>query len=369
MDKSTCVRHPKGQYINQDWINIKSVAILRNGAEAFERLSIEDCVAKSFQVNKASLIPYSELVPRSVSILPIAKGCQAKCPFCFSKGSVSNDIAQANLSPEYIDQVLLSAKARGAQRAVITGGGEPTMLPFPKLLALVRQCSVFDNVCLITNGYSLAQLDETERIAALCSLDAAGLTVLSVSRHAVSDEDNARIMYLDTKSSVVAKSWTASHSAGMLRRLTRMRWVCVLQRGGVDSQTSLSAYLDFVADSGVPEICFKELYVSTSAESLYHDAASNKWALENQVPLSLVISFCDNNGFSKISELPWGAPVFEGLWRGKSIRIAAYTEPSVFWERSHGLCRSWNVMADKSVLASLEDKNSNVMSNDNKTES
>lgn len=148
-----------------------------------------------------------------------------------------------------------------------------------------------------------------------------------------------------------------------------MRWVCVLQRGGVDSQTSLSAYLDFVAESGVPEICFKELYVSTSAESLYHDAASNKWALENQVPLSLVISFCESNGFSKISELPWGAPVFEGLWRGKSIRIAAYTEPSVFWERSHGLCRSWNVMADKSVLASLEDKTSNVMNNDNKTES
>ena len=38
--------------------------------------------------------------------------------------------------------------------------------------------------------------------------------------------------------------------------------------------------------------------------------------------------------------------------------MAAYTEPSVMWERENGLLRSWNMMSDGSVLASLEDAES-----------
>jgi len=37
------------------------------------------------------------------------------------------------------------------------------------------------------------------------------------------------------------------------------------------------------------------------------------------------------------------------------VQVAAYTEPSVGWERAHGLVRSWNLMADGTCLASLED--------------
>ena len=50
------------------------------------------------------------------------------------------------------------------------------------------------------------------------------------------------------------------------------------------------------------------------------------------------------------------------MWRGRELKVAAYTEPSVFWERSNcgGVCRSWNYMASGEVLASLEDRDSQV---------
>ena len=40
------------------------------------------------------------------------------------------------------------------------------------------------------------------------------------------------------------------------------------------------------------------------------------------------------------------------------MRIAAYTEPSLYWERVNGIARSWNVMADGKCFVSLEDRSS-----------
>ncbi|MFY0540871.1 hypothetical protein [Nannocystis pusilla] len=57
---------------------------------------------------------------------------------------------------------------------------------------------------------------------------------------------------------------------------------------------------------------------------------------------------------------PWGAPIYAGTIAGNRVRVAAYTEPSLFWERTHGLARSWNVMADHTCLVSLEDRASAI---------
>jgi hypothetical protein len=60
------------------------------------------------------------------------------------------------------------------------------------------------------------------------------------------------------------------------------------------------------------------------------------------------------------SRLPWGAPVYRGKWLGKPLRVAAYTEPSLFWERTQGIARSWNVMTDGRCHVSLEDRASEI---------
>ena len=54
----------------------------------------------------------------------------------------------------------------------------------------------------------------------------------------------------------------------------------------------------------------------------------------------------ERNNAKLILRLPWGSPLYELDWKGTKLQIAAYTEPTVYWEKSHGLSRSWNLMAD-----------------------
>lgn len=140
----------------------------------------------------------------------------------------------------------------------------------------------------------------------------------------------------------------------------RLRLICVLQRGGVESAIDVSEYVGWAARLGVQEICFKELYVATSEESVYYAREANAWSTSHQVPLTVVHDWAHENGFLLSDRLPWGAPIFDGNVAGRPMRVAAYTEPSLYWERSHGLARSWNVMSDGTCLASLEDRKSKI---------
>src|SRR5690606_1842982 len=101
-------------------------------------------------------------------------------------------------------------------------------------------------------------------------------------------------------------------------------------------------YLEWAQSQGVAQVCFKELYVSTRLESRYVDTSANRYSERNQVPLSVVLEAMDKAGFAVEHTLAWGAPVFRGELNGKPMQVAAYPEPSLYWERSHGLARRWN---------------------------
>ena len=162
------------------------------------------------------------------------------------------------------------------------------------------------------------------------------------------------------KLGLAAQNSTSATASGL-----NLRLICVLQQGGIDSREALADYLSWAAANGVRELCFKELYVSTTLASRYHAAPENGWSHAHQVPLAWLMQTLRGWGFVQTGELPWGAPVYSGTWATADgatlqLRIAAYTEPSVFWERSHGLARSWNLMADGTCLASLEDPTSAI---------
>jgi pyruvate-formate lyase-activating enzyme len=315
-------------------------------------ISAEDAMARSLRIHEAAFAPYDALRPRSVSVLPIARGCQAACRFCFSEASVSADQRHARPDASSVDRWLAAAASRGAERAVITGGGEPTLLPWPELLTLVRSCRArFPKVVLITNGIALVQ-GAADRLR---ELHAAGLSVLAISRHHADEGKNARIMNLANHTPVIAAARAAAELAGL-----RLRLVCVLQRGAVDSVAPIDDYVRWAAAIGADEVCFKELYVSTSYESVYHARAANAWSASHQVPLAHVVEWASGAGFAEAERLPWGAPVFRGEIAGRTIRVAAYTEPSLYWERASGIARSWNVMADGVCFASLEDRHSAI---------
>ncbi len=349
-------------------------------------MSVEEMYAHSMRLNDASLTPFSECVPRSISILPVAQGCQAKCPFCFSHSSISDDLNKRNLNMDRINHVLDAAKSAGAERAVITGGGEPLVSPMPLILSMIEACAArFESVIMITNGYALSKLPPESRLKALISLRKAGLTVLSISRHGVSEENNTEIMRLSTKAEDIAVTYreymqsvkftaadgndTDNHTGVTAVRNTgneldglRLRWVCVLQKGAVDSVAKLGAYLDWVVSTGVQEICFKELYVSSTTESLYYEQDSNAYSRDHQVSLRLLTEFLENQGARTVGTLPWGCPIYELDWchggTSTTLKVVAYTEPTVFWERQNRICRSWNLMSDGDCYSSLETKES-----------
>jgi hypothetical protein len=301
----------------------------------------EEVTAQAFRLADRSLHSWHACRPRSFSVLPVAKACQAKCAFCFSKSSVSDLERQqrGTLSQQLAWAAL--AKRRGAERAVITGGGEPTLLPARELDELVRGLSTFfSNTLLITNG---ARLDA----ARVKSLREAGLCTIGLSRHGVTPDDDARIMGLRVDSASVAR---VARQAGL-----KTRALCVLQRGGVDDEAKVQAYLERSVAEGFDEVCFKELYVSSLTENAWAPSAVNRYCEAHSVPLATVLRSVLRLGFEQRLTLPWGSPVFEGRLCGARVSVAAYTEPSVGWERTHGLVRSWNLMADGSCLASLED--------------
>lgn len=350
-----------GRFIQSDAISLDSVSLLSEANELLPLVN-EEAMALSLRCLEPTLKSYEALAPRSVSILPIARACQASCLFCFSEASVSLEQKPDARCVSQLGAVCEAGKARGAQRLVITGGGEPGLLAHDALVQTIRTgAQHFPKVVLITNGVHLARKDDEERLAALADYAQAGLSVLAISRHHHDAAENQRIMGLDTRTERVL---------GSLRQLQRQdhpdtptaRLICVLQRGGVEDAASLQAYMTWAVSQGVGQLCFKELYVSTTTESAYHDAPANDWSRDNQVPLAMLTHELQALGFAKVAALPWGSPVYEGEWAGARLQIAAYTEPSVTWERTHGIARSWNLMANGEVLASLEDPRSHVLS-------
>ncbi len=349
-----------GRYVESPNIRVNGVAFVESDGLGVRRIptSVEELNALSLRLAQPDLADYTELKPRSFSVLPIARGCQASCPFCFSKASVSAEQEQARLDLNRVRDFANNARVNGAERFVITGGGEPGLVSDEKLCELITIGSeVFGKTVLITNGHHLARHGARNLTATLQGYTEAGLNVLAISRHHHDDKMSERLMQLQTDVAAIAETWRAGSERwpDLLLRFT-----CVLQRGGVDSMAALESYVDWASELGVPELCFKELYVSTSVESVYHRHAANAWSFANQVPLATVIEFAARYGFVETARLPWGSPIFSGNWRGRFLRIAAYTEPSLFWERANRVARSWNLMADGSCLASLEDRASAI---------
>ena len=318
----------------------------------------EEAYAASMVLLHPQLYPYTDLAPRTVSVLPIARACQAACRFCFSESSASVEQHQESPNWDRLDSLCQAARDKGATRFVITGGGEPGLLPHSNMLRLIRQGHQhFKKVVLITNGVDISRRHAQARTELLSGYHAEGLSVLAVSRHHSNSGVNRVIMGLDTKTEALLESW---RNLPISPNPLQVRLICVLQQGGIEDEASLAEYLNWGTQQGVSEFCFKELYVSSTLESAYHANPENQWALQHQVSLSLVTHFLTSMGFIESARLPWGAPILTGPWNGQTIHVAAYTEPSLFWERSTGIARSWNIMSDGQCLASLEDPTSIV---------
>jgi cyclic pyranopterin phosphate synthase len=267
------------------------------------------------------------------SVLPVRMACNLKCPFCFSRSSISA------LRRERADWRRLDvagyyrfARQRGATRLVITGGGEPLLRPDDVVFLVELGRRFFDEVACFTNGTFL-----TRELAQ--RLYDAGLSYLCYSRHAAEDGANRALM---GEGAPRLADFVAT--AGPLK----IRATCVMARGHVADADAVWHYIETLRPLGITELTFKHTYVAYE-ESLFQGSAENQWAQDHRVS-------CDPfaGAGEVVARLPWG-PCIK---RVKGVQVCYYHEPTPQWELENRLCRSSNLLSDGTVYASLEDSRS-----------
>jgi cyclic pyranopterin phosphate synthase len=267
------------------------------------------------------------------SVLPVRAACNLRCPFCFSRSSVSALRHEpAGWDRLDVEDYYRFARDRGATRLVVTGGGEPLLRPdvVVRLVALGRRH--FGEVACFTNGTHL-----TARLAR--RLHDAGLSYVCWSRHAAGDDANRALM-----GAGAPRLADFVDVAGPLK----VRATCVMTRGGVADAAAVWDYVEALRPHRVREFTFKHTYVAYEG-SLFRGSAQDAWAREHRV---------EGDPFGvegeEVARLPWGPSVR----RIRGVQVCYYHEPTPDWELHNRLCRSSNLLSDGSVYASLEDTRS-----------
>ncbi|MBI2372364.1 MAG: radical SAM protein [Deltaproteobacteria bacterium] len=283
----------------------------------------------------------------TASVLPVARACNLRCPFCFSRSSISA-LERTQISELELDEYFAFARERGASRLVVTGGGEPLLRPELVLEIVEAGRAWFDEIACFTNGTFL-----TARLAD--ALAERGLTYLCWSRHHDEDVQNKRLMGAD-----------APALDDFLTRAARLpvRATCVMTSGAIETKVDALRYAEALraarartwAGDGPPrlELTFKHTYVSYPG-SLFGGSAANEWSRAHRVAID---PFEGDPECPVVAELPWGPKIRDVA----GLRTCFYYEPTPLWEKDHRICRSANLMADGRVFASLEDAQSELKS-------
>jgi cyclic pyranopterin phosphate synthase len=267
----------------------------------------------------------------TASVLPVRMACNCRCRFCFSKSSLSTlegDFTGYEDLPRY----LAFARARGASRLVVTGGGEPLLRKERVLDILWEGRKLFGELALFSNA---AHLDESCAEA----LAQAGLSYLCYSRHHYDDAVNRQLM----GDNAPALDRVLRAAAGLTVRAT-----CVMAGGYIDSRDEVFRYIDALAGRGVRQLTFKHTYVAYP-HSVAARSPQNRWAQRHHVSFD---PFADL-GYV-VARLPWG-PAIRKLGE---LQVCYYWEPTPEWEKENLLCRSVNLLSSGKVYASLEDAES-----------
>jgi cyclic pyranopterin phosphate synthase len=269
------------------------------------------------------------------SVLPVREACNLKCPFCFSKSSISALHAE-NAQWESIDlnRYYAYARERGATRLVVTGGGEPLLRPEVTLRLVREGRHWFDEIACFTNGTYL-----TATLAG--QLRDAGLSYLCYSRH--HDDDGICRSLMGRSAPHLDEFFAAAEGL-------RIRATCVMARGYIDTTEAVDRYMEALAAYGVEEFTFKHTYVAYR-HSVFGGSPQDTWAQRHRIAADPF-----NGRGALIGTLPWGCEIR----RVGNATVCFYYEPDPDWEKENKLCRSINLLADGSVYASLEDHRSRL---------
>jgi cyclic pyranopterin phosphate synthase len=278
--------------------------------------------------------PWAKCHYLTCSVLPVRMACNLNCKFCFSKSSISTLEQDLDGWTEgELERYFAFSRAKGASRLVVTGGGEPLLRLEAVRTALNVGRRFFSEIALFTNGVLLDRKLAGE-------LAGSGLSYLCYSRHHDADDRNRSLM----GAAAPDLEEFFSRVDGQLK----IRAVCVLCRGYVESADDMRRYVDRLENYGVREFTFKHTYIAYK-QSLFGGSNQNVWARQNQVQQDA----CDIEG-EIIASLPWGPKI---KTTGE-LKLCYYYEPTPEWELQNQTGRSLNLLADGKVYGSLEDQRS-----------
>jgi len=201
--------------------------------------------------------------PKLWLYINITDRCNGACRFCVNHSNGNAGTGVACVDPVKLSSVL--SDLRPHLSGVSLTGGEPTLAgdTFAEVLRIVREMVPLNIMLnLATNGTGM----ETLQMQGLYD----AFSTIHISRHAVSDEENRRIMGFDAPTAEDLKDLLAHAEDPGVFVLN-----CVLQKCGVETPDDIRAYLEMAAEIGIQNVSFigmflandycKEHYVSPAA--------------------------------------------------------------------------------------------------------
>jgi molybdenum cofactor biosynthesis enzyme MoaA len=217
---------------------------------------------------------------QTFSIVAGSEACNARCPFCVSKMTVSHSLGlkEPQVNWRNFRKACQLAARSGVTTAMLTGKGEPTLFP-EQISAYLRAMRPFDFplVELQTNGILLVEQPDHYR-AHLETWSESGLSLVAVSIMHHEPERNREI-YLPHRSAYIdlAALIDTVHACGLSIRLA-----CVMAAGYVDTIDELDELVRFAREHRVEQLTVRP--VAHPGADRSRDAEVYDWSAAHYLP-------------------------------------------------------------------------------------
>lgn len=236
-------------------------------------------------------------VAQPVTFTPYAaaRPCSARCRFC-SENLRLHDAGPAAATlrpgPDYFERLDAALRElRGLPLGYSLSGLEMTDEPawFGELAVHLRdhaRHSPVTETVLYTNGAGLA--DPRHRDGILSALASLPRVSIEWSRHHFEAGANERIMRFRT-GHAAAGNEALSDAIKATRPVTRVKLVCVVQTGGIDSVPLVLEHLEWARSLGVGTVIFREL---SRLDESYRSNATARYLEEARHSVLALLSDC-----------------------------------------------------------------------------
>lgn len=252
----------------------------------------------------------------TLSIMIGSSACNLKCKYCISR--TTYNIAEKNQlfvpSENLITKAIrVFARSEGFT-ALITGKGEPTLIPHNKLLNLIevlyRHTPVIE---MQTNGLLLTDKKVKDYARA-------GLSTVAISCASYNNKFNTALMAGYNK-----LSWDLAEKAKLvIKNNLVLRLAIVATKGGIDNINSFLRFVKWTKSLAPPNYPLQITIRKMSLLSRYELKTKTgkevaNFIKHNLVDTSPIWKYLKNHS-QKIMTLPWGAEVFD--YEGVSVCVS-----------------------------------------------